>query len=384
MGTSNILRLGLIPDFRAENWPSMDLCADQLLTFLPSVPGIQPSQLETPFRRRFQRLPWLGRKNPAFNADRVVNRHLVLPRYLQRLPGEFDFFHIVDHSYAHVATSVPLGRAGVYCHDLDAFRSILDQGREPRPWWFRLLAQRTLRGLQSAAVVFHNSREVGRQLVEKGIIPAGKLIHVPLGVASEFTPETRKSISLPGPSLPTMFLLHVGSHIPRKRIDVLLDVFAAVRERSPGIKLVQVGPPWNQNYAEQIRRLGIGEDVLQFRDLTRDQLAELYRRAAVVLVPSESEGFGLPIIESLACGAVVIASDLPVLREVGGQAVVYRTLADIPAWAEAVTRSLSEPGFAPPRELRLSQASRYTWKEHARAIGEAYLGLMERVAVTHK
>jgi glycosyltransferase involved in cell wall biosynthesis len=356
----------------------MDLCADQLLAYLPTVPDLTPSDLETPFRRRFQRLPILGRKAAAFNADRVINRHLVLPRHLRRYAASFDFVHVVDHSYAHVVASLPPGRAGVYCHDLDAFRSILKPIQDPRPAWFRYLARRILRGLQTAVVVFHNSRDVGRQLIAAGIIPAAKLVHTPLGVAAEFTPDASSPISLPSPGLPPgPFLLHVGSHDPRKRIDVLLEVFAAVRKRSPGVKLVQVGPPFAQQYAGQINRLGIGQDVRQFTGLMRNQLADLYRRAAVVLVPSEAEGFGLPVIESLACGGIVVASDIPVLREVGGEAVVYRAAADIPAWADAVARALAEPGFAPPRNLRLSHASRYSWREHARVIGETYLGLME-------
>jgi glycosyltransferase involved in cell wall biosynthesis len=85
----------------------------------------------------------------------------------------------------------------------------------------------------------------------------------------------------------------------------------------------------------------------------------------------------LPLIESLACGATVIASDIPVLREVGGEAAIYRPVANVSDWVDAIMRTLSDPGFAPPRDLRLSQAARYTWKEHARVIGEAYLSLKE-------
>src|SRR5579872_3804636 len=241
-----MLRLGLIRDFRAENWPSMDLCADQLLTYLPTVSDVLPTDLETPFRRRFQRLPFLGRKNSAFNADRVINRHFVLQRFLKQRSADFDFFHIVDHSYAHVAASLPPGRCGVYCHDLDAFRSILHPTQDPRPRWFRHLARRTLRGLQAAAVVFHSTREVGRQLIGTGLIQAEKLVYAPYGVASEFTANEVPSITLPQPGIPTgPFLLLVGSHAPRKRLDVLLDVFAGVRERIPNLKLIQVGPPWN-------------------------------------------------------------------------------------------------------------------------------------------
>lgn len=357
----------------------MDLCADQLVTHVSeAIPGLIPTDLSAPFRRRFQRLPLIGRRRFAFNADRLLNRHLFLPHFLSREAHGFDLFHIVDHTYAHAALALPSGRAGVYCHDLDAFRSLIEPEREPRPWWFRRLARRTLRGLQAAAIVFHNSREVGRQLLDRGLVSADRLVHAPLGVALEFSPEAAAPIELPV-TIDRPFLLHVGSNIPRKRIDVLLDVFAAVRKSIAGIRLVQVGGPWPPPLLAQIERLGIGADIAQVRGLSREQLAELYRRAAAVLVPSESEGFGLPVIEALACGAVVIASDIPVLREVGGEAVVYCPVADVAAWSDVIRRVLTEPDFAPTRETRLAMAQRYSWCEHARIIGQAYVDLAMRL-----
>ena len=163
---------------------------------------------------------------------------------------------------------------------------------------------------------------------------------------------------------------------PRKRIDVLLDVFAAVRPQVPDLRLVQVGGPWTTAQSEQIERLGIGDVVIQLRGLTRPQLAALYRRAALVLQPSEAEGFGLPIVEALACGATVVASDLPVLREVGGDALVYRPVADIPSWADAVRGLLADPAAAPPRDASLARARLFSWPAHARTITNAYLRLL--------
>ena len=92
---------------------------------------------------------------------------------------------------------------------------------------------------------------------------------------------------------------------------------------------------------EQVARLGIGDALLQPPKLDRATLAGLYRRAQAVLVPSEAEGFGLPVIEALACGAPVIASALPVLREVGDTACLYCPVGDVTGWAETLDALLS-------------------------------------------
>jgi glycosyltransferase involved in cell wall biosynthesis len=97
-------------------------------------------------------------------------------------------------------------------------------------------------------------------------------------------------------------------------------------------------------------------------------------------VTSEAEGFGLPVIEALACGAVVLASDLPVLREVGGEAVVYSPVGEVPAWAAAARTLLERPGSGPSRELRLRQAAPYSWAAHARTVCAAYRRLLGETA----
>jgi glycosyltransferase involved in cell wall biosynthesis len=355
----------------------MDLVADQLLAYLPvAAPAVAAIDLAPPFRRAVQRLPGVGRRHVAFNADRLFNRHLTLPRFVRRVAGRFDLVHVADHTYAHVAAAVPPGRCGVYCHDLDAFRCLLEPGREPRPSWFRALARRTLNGLQRAAVVFHSTDAVRDQLTRNGLVDPARLVHAPYGVAAEFVSDPGRPVELPVP-VGGPYLLHIGSNIPRKRIDVLLDVFAAVRAAVPGLRLVQVGGPWPGVDAARIDRLGIGAALAQIRGLTRDQLAELYRRAAAVLVPSEAEGFGLPVIEALACGSPVVASDLPVLREVGGPATVFRPVGDVAGWADAVRRLLAGESIAPPRSDRVAWAARYSWKVHAETIAAAYCRLRD-------
>jgi glycosyltransferase involved in cell wall biosynthesis len=363
--TGNPLRIAVVRDFRAEGWPSMDLCADQLLAHLPA--SVVAEDVVPEFRRVFARLPFLRRA--GFNADRLLNRQVLLPRVVRRAVRRTDFVHVVDHSYAHLATAVPAGRAGVYCHDLDAFRCLLEPAREPRPWWFRRLARRTFDGLKRAAVVFHNSMDTRRQLLDAGLVHPDRLVHAPLGVAPEFTPDA-EPVELPF-AVDMPFLLHVGSNIPRKRLDVLLAVLAEFRRLGNHLRLVQVGGPWPPELVGQIARLGIGEFVTQVRGLSRAQLAELYRRASAVLVTSEAEGFGLPVVEALACGTPVVASDIPTLREAGGGAAEYCPVGDVPAWLRGLESARADPG----RERRLAQAAKFSWHEHARIIAEAYLTL---------
>ena len=359
----------------------MDLFADMLLVESRVRPDEGPRAVDfcPPFRRRFSRIPWWGRR-AAFNADRLLNRLWDYPRRLRRRAAEFEAFHVCDHSYAQLVHVLPTGRAGVYCHDLDAFRCLLEPAREQRPRWFRTAARHVLRGLQKAALVFYSTAAVRERIESHGLIDGNRLVHAPPGVSPEFTADpTAPDAAVPFPAPGGRpLLLHVGSCIPRKRIDVLLSVFARVRELLPDLVLVQVGGRWSEIHQEQIARLGLGRSLFQARGLSRGNLAALYRAAAVVLQPSEAEGFGLPLAEALACGAAVAASDLPVLREVGGSAAVYRPVGDIDAWSEVVTELLARPESAPPRAIRLAQGRRYSWAAHADVVLSAYRRLLGR------
>src|SRR4029077_15265298 len=144
-------------------------------------------------------------------------------------------------------------------------------------------------------------------------------------------------------------LLHVGSTIDRKRIDVLLEVFAAVRAARRDARLIRVGGPFTGAQRAQARDHGIADAIAVLPFVDRGTLAAIYRRAALTLLPSEREGFGLPLVESLACGTPMIAADIPVLRELGQDAVGYAGLADVAAWRDAILALLAERDRDPER-----------------------------------
>jgi glycosyltransferase involved in cell wall biosynthesis len=368
----SVPRLAVICDLLEEEWPSMDLATDSLLEQLAQTGVVEATRIRPTMRRRFTRLSGSGWSR---NADRFLNRFFDYPRHLRAQTSRFDAFHVGDHSYAQLVHVLPEQRTGVFCHDLDTFACILEPASDPRPRWFRAMARHILRGLEKAAIVFHATGAVRRAIEEHGLVDPARLVLAPLGTAAEYGPEAALEPSRAVVPSDAPFLLHVGSCIPRKRIDVLLAVFTELRARDPSLRLVQVGGQWSLEQRREIGRLGLDDAVTQVRGIERRAIAALYRRAALVLQPSQREGFGLPVIEALACGAIVVASAIPAMEEVGGDAVVFCPAGDVPRWVEITARLLSNPDAAPAREVRLARARRYSWSEHARILGDTYLRL---------
>jgi len=369
------LRLAVICDYPEENWHSMDLCADMLIEYLQleHSQDFEVVKICPKFKPRLQLLPWLGQKKAAYNFDRLINRFWDYPHYLKTRVKDFDLFHIADHTYAQLAHVLPSDRLGIFCHDLDAFRSVLEPDQEPRPLWYRIMSKRIFTGFKKAKVIFHTTLEVKKEIEHYQIIDPKYLVQAPLGITKDFGVHSL-SKSLVKPSYP--FLLHVGSCIPRKRIDILLNVFAKVRDLYPEFKLVKVGGEWTDEQRSQIQNLNLDNSIVHFQGLERPEIAELYRQATAVLVTSEAEGFGLPVIEALSCGAVVVASDIPVLREVGGEAGIYCPIINTSLWLEAIARVIEKSEQIPNLDLRLAQAKKYSWSHHAEIIANAYSCLL--------
>src|SRR5207344_1409063 len=94
--------------------------------------------LQPPFKRR---VSWSGHGQ---NMDRLINRLWEYPRWLGKRIDQYDLFHVADHSYSQLIHVLPADRTGVFCHDLDTFRCLLDPKSDPRPRWFRAMARRIL------------------------------------------------------------------------------------------------------------------------------------------------------------------------------------------------------------------------------------------------
>jgi glycosyltransferase involved in cell wall biosynthesis len=376
------LRIGLVADLLEEGWPSMDLVAEMLLVHVgESDRSIEPVLLRPGLRSRVGRL--IGANGRPPTIDRIINRFYDYPRWLRMQTDRADVFHLLDHSYAHLVNSLPRGRVVVTCHDTDAFRRLFNDGagesRLPRRF-----VRRILDGLRRADMVACVSETTRRELVTLGLVPVGRTEVVVNGVHPTCSPladptADQAAARLLGP-VAGPELLHVGSTISRKRIDVLLKVFQAVAATRLDARLLRVGGPFTRGQTRLASELGIADRIIVLPFLDRPVLAAVYRRAALVLQPSEREGFGLPLIEAMACGTPVVASDIDVLREVGGEAVSYAPVGDIETWSRLIGGLLDErashsAAWMGRRTLALARASQFSWTNYARQMEALYARL---------
>lgn len=195
--------------------------------------------------------------------------------------------------------------------------------------WYRLLLPSLIPRVRG---VFTVSRTMADELARHFPATAGRIHVVPPAVALESEPG-------PAPTGPPLFLF-LGPGDPRKEVGIFQRAFALCRERRPEAQAVIVGDA-GRVFARQDLRPGPGETWTGRVD--DDALFALMRRATALVMPSRYEGFGLPILEAMARGCPVIASDLPVFREAFGDAALRVPVGDATTLAGAMTELANDP-----------------------------------------
>ena len=177
------------------------------------------------------------------------------------------------------------------------------------------------------------------------------------------------------------YLLHVGNHKPHKNAEGLLKAYQLLVNdgRGPVPPLLMVGgfPP-DGELAARARAIGLAERVRCLGYVERGELAALFRGATAFVYPTLYEGFGLPVLEAMACGVPVVAGDIPAIREVAGDAVMRVNPRDVVELVATVRRLLEQPELQGLlRERGRARALDFSWRRAAEATLEVYRSVRE-------
>ena len=251
---------------------------------------------------------------------------------------------------------VPAHAAGVLTiHDL----AFLDAPEELPP------SDRELPGLvrRSAAradMVCTPTQAVADRVCERLGVPEDQVMVTPLGVDAAWFAARPPTLPLRRRmNLPAEYLLFVGASGPRKGLPVLRRAHAANPELPP---LVLAGPG----------PAGLDGRVLRTGFLPDVDLRSVVAGASALVLPSRDEGFGLPVLEALACNVPVVCSDVPALREVAGGQASLVPYGDVEALSDALVKALADPPSAAVLAARRAHAAGFTWRRCALATVAAY------------
>jgi glycosyltransferase involved in cell wall biosynthesis len=164
-------------------------------------------------------------------------------------------------------------------------------------------------------------------------------------------------------------LLSTGNRLPHKNFEGLLSALATIPPSARPLTVI-TGGGLDDPLQPLVDRLDLADDVRLLGWVTRDQLESLYAVATIYVCPSSAEGFGLPVIDAMRRGLVVVANDIPVLREVGGESAIYADATSPAALGTAICGALRSPD--PARAAASRQWSRqFTWESAAAGTGSA-------------
>ncbi len=238
-------------------------------------------------------------------------------------------------------------------------------------WMHRFLLPSILR---NADHIITNSNCTTKDIARLYPFTNEKMTAIPLGKQLLFQPQN-DALILEKYGLQSPYFLFVGTLEPRKNLQTLLKAFEQFKVQNPSLphQLVLVGQQgWKNNaLSEQLLQSPFKKEIVKLGFVPLEDLPALYSQATAFVYPSHYEGFGLPVLEAMACGAVVISSNTSSLPEVGGKAALYFSPEDTEALVILLERVSQESEMVNQlRKRSLQQAGLFSWEKMARTFLE--------------
>lgn len=317
-------------------------------------PHLQVQTTNWPTERRLVRIAWEQTMWPLAAASRQLD---------------------LLHSLAFVTPVLSTRPTVVTVYDL-SFMRVPERFPLLQRFYLTTQARRSCRRARRVVTISASGREDVHRLLG---IPLERIDVVYPGVDERFNlqPEVLIGAFRQEQNLPQRFILHVGTLQPRKNLPFLLDVFAQLRQDPAFADLSLVlagGKGWfYEEIFARVQALGLTEWVRFPGYVPDEELPLWYAAAACLVFPSAYEGFGLPIIEAMACGTPVIAANTSSIPEAIGEAGLMYEVGDAAAVLHHVRCLLQQPDLASSlRQKGLTHARHFSWAASGQAMSQVY------------
>jgi glycosyltransferase involved in cell wall biosynthesis len=361
-----ILNVLLLRMMREQGVLSVDRIADMLEEHLSRREGLRVESRTVAVSKAAARLGFS-------TVDAYIARYVRYPLRLRRISA--DVFHIVDQSYAHLSRALPRERTVVTCNDVLLLRLAETPGVLPVDRRSLIQFRWITSHLKSVARVACISNATRNDVQRLCGVPSQRLTVIPLGVDHRFRPLPAERVR----HINSRFgarkyrILHVSTGGGYKNVRGTLLVTAVLRGWGLNVSLMRAGKSLTAFERDLSESLGVLDSVIDHGPVSDDRLIELYNAADVLLFPSFHEGFGLPVLEAMACGLPVVTSETPALLEAGGGAALTAPADDTEALARAVRAVFEDPDLALRLRARgIKRAELFSWERTATAYAELY------------
>lgn len=373
--TSQTVQVGLV---RTMPHFSMDVYAEGLISgFRTRQPDWKIVELRPKAVDRRSR-------SVSVRATKAHERFWNFPKRVQQQSA--DIYHIVDHSDAHIVRWIKKKNKPVVvtCHDLiNYFYPQNLQGSVRLPFISDRLWRSAVEAMQLADTIIAVSSTTAKDVGKLLNVESNRVVVVPNAVDPAFTPASTEEIQAFRQQLNvpprTFCCLNVGSNHPRKNVSAILQAIYLLKQQNVPVQFWKISGTFNPDQEAFIQEHDLSNDIRRLDNVDDTTLRQAYSAADVLVAPSFHEGFGLTLLEAMACGTPVLTSNVSAMPEVAGEAGLLVNPNATQEIADCLQRLYKDPSLQQQLSIKgLERTQRFSWDNAAGDIAEIYKELLKK------
>lgn len=359
---------------------SMDVYADSLIRGLKAV----RTDWEIIERSPILSVSSTRQTDWSAGCQKYYERYWQYPRTLKNL--DVDICHVIDHSDGYLNYWLKRYKkpSVTTCHDLiNLIKPETFQGRASFPLISMTAWKLAIQGMRESKHIIAVSSHTKKDAVEHLEIAPHAITVVPNAVDAIFRPLSQDDIHTfrheKKISRDTLCLLNVGSNNARKNVLTALKALTVLKERGLSVLFWKVGADFNIEQKDFIKAYNLESCINYLGQPNEETLVKIYNAADVLLAPSLYEGFGLTILEAMACGTAVVTANVTSIPEVAGDAAILTDPLDVNAITKAIQQLHDKPLYHEELvERGLNRIKQFTWEKTAERVANIYEQVLGR------